>query len=237
MNSVDAVILTAYLLCLTYFLYKIVQSFNDEFIVQVNEDSIKQQLNDRNLQDLLEIKFKFEKQYEYNALKQVGVGISNKSSDHSIYVDWDYSSFNDLEKRSRRVTRLAPGVTLDLSNEQVFSTIAPNTVLKETITAEDTLQRKSERKDKKLDTPSPVNLELEVAKPLIDLKPEKPSDDLKKRLGKFTKAQIDLEFFLELAFRFAGADQTFGGDRVHVLCQFTLRKLPWQAGLPWNPKK
>lgn len=236
MNSVDAVILTAYLLCLTYFIYKIVNAFNDEFVVKVNEESIKQQLTDRNLQDLLEIKFKFEKQYQYTDLKQIGVNLSNKSENQSIDVDWDHSSFSDLEKRSRRVTRLPPGTTIDLSNQQVFSTIAPKTTLKETITAEDALQRKAERKDKKPDTASPTNLELEIAKPLIDLKPAKPSDDLKKRLGKFTSREIDLEFFVELAFRFAGPNRPYEGDRVHILCQFTLKKLPWQAGLPWNPK-
>jgi hypothetical protein len=229
MNSVDAVVLTSYLLCLVYFLYKIVQSFNDEFEVQVNEASLKEQLTKHKLQDLVDIKFRFDKQYEYNKLKQVGVSISNKATDNSIfvYVDWDYSSFNDLEKRSRRVARLPPGVTIDLSNEQVFSTVAPNTTLKESITAEDTLQRKAA-----------PEVELEITKPLIDFKPAKPSDDLKKRLGKFTDCEIDLEFFLELALRVTEPDRTFeDGDRVHILCEFTLKKLPWPAGLPWNPKK
>ena len=236
MNSVDAIILTAYLLCLAYFLNKIKDAFNDEYVIKVNEDLIKQHLTEHELQDLLEIKFKFEKRYQYRDLKQVGVNLTNKSKDYPIYIDWDYCSFNDLEKRSRRVTRLTPGSTIDLSNEQVLSTIAPDTTLKETITAEDTLQRKAERKDKKPDTASPTNLELEIAKPLIDLKPEKPSDDLKKRLGKFASGAIDLEFFVELAFRLARADPTFSGDRVHIRCQFILTKLPWQAGLPWNPK-
>ncbi len=48
-----------------------------------------------------------------------------------------------------------PGTTLDLFQDQVFSTVAPKTTLKETITAEDILQRKGDRKGDKLDTAAP----------------------------------------------------------------------------------
>ncbi|UBF27525.1 hypothetical protein K9N68_06175 [Kovacikia minuta CCNUW1] len=234
MNPVDPIILTAYLICLAYFIYKIIDSFNDEYTARVDEEPLKQHLSDNNLQDVIGISFGFAKRYEFNKLDRLPISISNKSNNYSIYVDWDYSTFTDFEKRARRVTRLAPGTTLDLSQTQVFSAVAPNTTLKETITAEDLLQRKGERKDDKLDTASPLNLEVEITKPLVDL--TKPPDSIKKQFQKFKKRKADLDFSLELVFRVVGPDRALSGDRIRIPCKFILKKLPWTAGLPWNPK-
>jgi hypothetical protein len=225
MNSLDVVILVAYLLCLSYFLNKIKDSFNDEYTIRLNEEALNQQLTDRDLQDFIAIKFNFDKRYEYVQLKQLSINISNKSDDHSIYVDWDCCALNDLEKRSRRVARLMPGTTLDLFQEQVFSTIAPNTTLKENITAEDLLKRKGDL------------AEFEASQSLINFTPAKPGDDLKKRLGKFNKQELNLEFAMEVAFRLVGPRRGNIIDRHHILCTFVIEKLPWTAGLPWNPRK
>ncbi|MCL6433382.1 MAG: hypothetical protein K6T90_04065 [Leptolyngbyaceae cyanobacterium HOT.MB2.61] len=231
MNPADPIILTAYLLCIAYFISRIIQSFNDEFSIQLDEKALKQSLteksfnDDKKLDDVIGISFGFDKRYEFDKLKQLSISISNKSSDHSIYVDWDYSALTDLGGRARRVTRLMPGTTTDLFQNQVFSTVAPNTTLKENITAEDLLQRKKEpEKD------SPLNLEYEVSKPLIDFKADK------KKYEKFMKRAIELEFFLNLAFRLVGPSCPLGGERFYVLCRFILKKYPWTVGLPWNPK-
>lgn len=246
MNPADPIILVAYLLCIAYFLLKIVDSFNDEFTIKADEDAIKQQLTGAGLQDVIGISFRFDRRYEFSALKQLSINISNKSGDapaekdkvtkYALYIDWDCSTLTDLEKRSRRVTRIIPGTTLDLFQSQAFSTVAPNTTLKETITAEDLLQRKGERKSDKLDVASPLNLEVEITKPLIDLKPARPAGDLKKKLEKFKKQEVTLDFSLELACRVASPSHSLGGDRVYILCPFILTKLPWTSGLPWNPK-
>lgn len=217
MNNSDPILLTVYLLSIAYFIQRIINAFNDEFIVRPDEPLINQQLEDQNLKEILGISFGLEKRYEFDKLKQVGIIISNKSSSHSIYVDWDCSAFTDLGGRSRRVTRLPPGTTLDLFQNQVFSTVAPNTTLKEAITAEDILKRKGEAG------------EFEIAKPLLD------PDALKKNT-KFMKSATELTFSLELALRTIGPTRTLGGDRAHILCKFMLKKLPWTAGLPWNPK-
>lgn len=239
MNLVDPIILVAYLLCIIYFLYLIREAFNDEFTIRLDADFLKRQLDDQNLQNLLAISFKFDSRYEFDKLKQLAISISNKASNEkaddkphsiSIYVDWDYCAFTDLEGRSRRVTRLMPGATVDLFQNQVLSTIAPSTTLKEAITAEDLLQRKGARKDDKLDAASPLNLEVEITKPLIDPAALKKND-------RFMRRYTDLEFFLGLAFRIVGPHQAPGGDRIYVLCRFVIHKLPWTAGLPWNPKK
>lgn len=227
------IIFTIYLLCIGYFLYRIVKAFNDEYTIRLDENRLKQQLENLSLQGILGVSFKFEKRYEFDKLKQLAIIISNHSDSHSIYVDWDYCALTDFEGRSRRVTRLMPGSTLDLFQEQVFSPIAPNTTLKETITAEDVLKRKD------TDTKLPVALELEVAKVLVDipaLNHPKGPDANKRRYARFMQQKQDLEFFLELALRLVGPVRTLGGDRVHILCRFALTKLPWTAGLPWNPK-
>ncbi|MBL1176418.1 hypothetical protein [Pantanalinema sp. GBBB05] len=227
------IIFTVYLLCIAYFLYRIINAFNDEYRIRLDEEMLKKQLEALSLQEILGVSFKFEKRYEFDKLKQLVINISNKSKSHSIYVDWDYCALTDFEGRSRRVTRLMPGSTLDLFQEQVFSPIAPNTTLKETITAEDVLKRRDS--DPKL----PVALELQVTKVLVDIKalnnPKGP-DTNKRRYARFMQQKQDLEFFLELALRLVGPVRSLGGDRAHLLCRFVLTKLPWTAGLPWNPK-
>ncbi|MBD2077970.1 hypothetical protein H6F86_29600 [Phormidium sp. FACHB-592] len=247
MNPVDPIILTAYVLCIAYFLYLIVDAFNDEFTIHLDADFLRQQLENQNLEGLIDISFKFDSRYEFDKLKQLAISIKNQAAYEpvddkphgiSLYVDWDYCAFTDLDGRSRRVTRLMPGTTVDLFQNQVFSTITPNSTLKETITAEDLLQRKGERKADKLDSTSPANLEIEVTKPLIDLsKPGiKAPAKAKERYARFMQRYTDLTFFLELAFRIVGPHGTASGDRVYILCKFVMHKLPWTAGLPWNPK-
>lgn len=235
----DAVLLTTYLVLIGVALFKIATSFNDEYIVKLDEDHLKAQLEDQKRQDDIGISFNFEKRYEFNKsdkddndkFKQFGININNKSKTHSIYVDWDYCALTDLMGRSRRVTRLVPGSTLDLFQVQVFSSVAPGTTLKETITAEDVLKR-NESKD------SPVALKIEVNKPLLNflaLKNSKKNDE-KRRFVRFYERVDPLEIFLELAFRFVGSGTLGDGDRAQVRCRFIIEKLPWKAGLPWNPR-
>jgi hypothetical protein len=235
MNTFDPVILVIYLVCISLALYKIVDSFNDEYTVKLDENDLKEQLSTRNLQDAVGISFGFDKRYEYgknDKLKQFGVNINNKSKTHSLYVDWDHSSITDFMGRSRRVTRLVPGSTLDLSRSQIFSTVGPDTTLKEKISAEDVLKRK-EGKDK--DTP--VALEIEVDKPLFDFEAlNKGKDPDKKRFARFKKARETLNFSLNLALRVISPAHPLSSDRTQVRCKFILTKLPWYAGLPWNPK-
>jgi hypothetical protein len=210
----------------------------------MDDEFLKSQLEQNSLTDRAAISLKFDKQYEYNKIKQFGIEITNSSSNGSIYVDWNRCIVTDWREagtegglKARRITRLNPGTTIDLFQEQVFSTIAPKTTLKETITAEDLLQRKGDRKDDKLPEASPLNLEIEVVKPLLDFKPEKPSDNVKRLLAEFKECEIELEFFVEIALRLVGADWCAQGDCVNILCRLIIVHLPWYAGVPWNPRK
>jgi hypothetical protein len=236
MRSSDSIILVIYLVCITWALFKILNSFNDEYTVSLDEATLKQQLADQKIQDVVGISFDFEKRYEFgkdDKLRQFTVKVSNKSTSHSIYIDWDYCATTDLQGRSRRVTRLVPGTTLDLFQNQVFSTVAPGSTLKEVITAEDVLKRK-EPKDKD----SPIALEMEVSKPLLDFAALAKSKDTpsKKKHARFVSSIDPLEFSLDLALRFIGSTYGTKSDRIQLRCKFILKKLPWQAGLPWNPR-
>ncbi len=228
MTDLDFVLLTVYLLCITYVLYEIINSFNDEFTIRLDQKELDQYLESHNLQDVVNVSFKFDTHYEFHTLKELAISINNKSEDYPIYVDWDYCSVTDLEGRSRRVTRLPPGSTLDLFQNQVFSVIAPGKTLKEKIASEDMLARTGESGF------------LATEKTIVDLTkpdPKKSSEAQRERYKNFMNKKIELKFALYLAMRLAGPNTSPTGDRTRVLCNFTLTKLNWTAGLPWNPRK
>ncbi|KAM3090309.1 hypothetical protein ACKFKG_29785 [Phormidesmis sp. 146-35] len=229
MTELDFVLLTVYLLCVTYVLYQIVDSFNDEFHIALNDDELKQHLAAHNLSEILGVSFKFDSHYEFHTLKQLAISINNKSQDHPIYIDWDYCSMTDLDGRSRRVTRLPPGTTLDLSQTQVFSVIAPGRTLKEAIVAEDMLTRKGD------------DGAMDIAKTIINLEkpdPKKSTEAQRKRYKNFMEMKEPVKFSLYLTMRLTGPNTISPtGDRTQVICTFTLTKLDWTAGLPWNPRK
>lgn len=228
MTELDFVLLTIYLLCITYVLYQIVNSFNDEFSIKLEQEELDQQLSALNLKDILNISFKFDTHYEFDKLKQLAISVKNLSENYPIYIDWDYCSLTDLDGRSRRVTRIPPGSTVDLLQNQVFSVIAPGRTLKETIVAEDMLSRKGD------------DGALEISKTIIDLNkpdPKKSSEDQRKRYRDFVNGAIQLRFSLYLAMRLAGPNTSPTGDRTRLICTFVLTKLEWTAGLPWNPRK
>lgn len=225
MNNTDLLLLTIYILCVTYVLYQIVNSFNDEFTIVLEKKDLDEQLEDLKLNDRVEVSFKFDKRYEFDKLKEFGVNIKNKSKEHPVFVDWNMSSVTDLDGKARRVTRLIAGNSLDLFQEQALSPVPPGTTMKEKVVAEDMLARKGD------DGP------MEVSKTLVDLsKPKKPGDPLKRYLD-FVAMQRTLEISLSLMVRFVGDGSPATGYPIPINCKFTLRKLDWKAGLPWNPKE
>lgn len=228
MTELDFVLLTVYFLCVTYVLYQIVNSFNDEFMIWLDQEFFDEQLAAQNLQDVVGVSFKFNNRYEFDKLKTLQIRISNKSSDHALYVDWDYCALTDQydPQRSRRVTRSVPGSTNDAFQRQVFSVIAPGKTLMEEVFAEDMLSRK--------DATTP----LQIDKTIIDFtKPNKRAPDAKKkRFKNFISGDELFKFDLELVLRFIGFGTSPTGDRIRLICRFNVRKLDWTAGLPWNPK-
>lgn len=235
MSGWDLIILVTYITCVALALSRIINSFNDEYTVKLDEAELKQQLEEQKLQDLIGVSFGFDKRYEYgknDKLNKLGITVKNKSSTHSIYVDWDYCTLTDLQGKARRVARLVPGTTLDLFQSQVFSVVTPETTLKENVTAEDVLKRKEPK-----DGAPPVALEMEVSKPLLDFAAlgKAKDDGTKKKFARFQSTVNALSFSLDLAVRLVGPSRS-ASDRALIRCKFIVQKLPWQAGLPWNPR-
>lgn len=228
MTELDFVLLTVYFLCVTYVLYQIVNSFNDEFMIWLDDDFLKEQLAAQHLSDAIAISFKFNNRYEFDKLEKLQIRIANKSADHALYVDWDYCALSDQydPRRSRRVTRSVPGSSTDLFQRQVFSVIAPGKTLMEDLFAEDMMSRK--------DGGSPV----QASKGVLDFsKPNKRAPDAKKKHYKnFMSGEEMFQFDLDLVLRFIGFGTSPTGDRIRIVCRFNVRKLDWTAGLPWNPK-
>jgi hypothetical protein len=224
MTNFDLFLLTIYFLCVTYVLYQIINSFNDEFIIGVEKDELKKQLEGVKLSDRVDISFGFDGRYEFGKLKEFGVNVKNLSTEHPIYVDWNSSSVTDLDGKARRLTRLIPGNSLDLFQQQALSPVPPGTTLKEKVVAEDMLTRKGE------DGP------MEVGKPLLDLeKPKKPGDALTRYMA-FINLEQKLKFSMNLMLRIVNDGTPSTGYGIPIKCEFTLQKLHWTAGLPWNPK-
>jgi hypothetical protein len=225
MPGTDLLLLTIYLLCVTYVLYQIINSFNDEFTIKFEKKELEEMLEKLKLKDRVEVDFKLDGRYEFEKLKELAISVKNKSEDFPLYVDWDLSTVTDLDGKARRVTRLTPGLAADMFQTQAFSAVTPGTNLKEQIVAEDMLARKGESE------------ELEVKKPIVDLsKPKKPGDALV-RYEKFMAHERTVDFYLDLVLRLVDKETPVTGYPTRIRCKFTLSKLKWQAGLPWNPKK
>ncbi len=232
MEESNLLLLTIYFLCVTYVLFQIINAFSDEYTISMDKDALDAELKRKKIDDRLEVSFKFNGRYEINSkrnkLNKLAVTVKNKSQDYPIYVDWDYSSMTDwFGGRSRRLTRIVSGRSLDVSQYQVFSVINPGLSLQEEVVPEDILERKGDKG------------EVEVTKPLLDLMPPpQQAPAPKKKLYKaFIQGADPLSFTVDLVMRLVDRDSASGGDRVLVQCQFSLRRLEWKAGLPWNPKK
>lgn len=241
MNNLNLLLLAIYFICVIYVLYQAIESLDDKFTVQLNFNALKEEIQSNNLQDFIGIRFNFERRYKLDELKRLAISIENKSDQYSVYVDWDNSSITDLSGRSRRMVRLTPGMMIDLSQPQIFSLIAPQQTLKELLTAEDVLKRKSEAGA------------LDIAGLLIDIpRLERGAPLDRKRYAEFIDLKTALFFSLRLALRWSELgpfdrpfDRAAPRDavalppdyRVYVNCQFEIKKLPWTDALPWNQAK
>ncbi len=224
MNQRDLLILFIYSIVVIFVFFRMIESLEKEVGIQLNQESLNKQIAKQNLQDVINITFRLLKTYQLEKLYELPIAIENKSKTYSVYVDWDASSITDFIGRSRRVVRLPPGTTLDLLQPQVFSFIAPNKILRETITAEDILKRTSDTGT--LKTAAPLFDMSRLAKgPLVE----------KKRYREFVAQAITLPFSLQLLLRLF--EYGGGASSTHILyCEFQIRRLTWIETLRWKPK-
>lgn len=213
MTEQDLLILVIYLVSLFFVYSNALDSLKDIISVEFDASFLQEQIATQELGDLVAIKGEVSDKTKTIAdLQEVSLSIENKSSARFLYVIWDQSVINDFGKRSRRIIRLSPGITLDLMQPQAYSAIAPGQTLKEKITAEDILQRNKETQV------------LELGKPLFADK------DLKKAWE-----NGDAKFLVILILQ--GSNPGLGLEAPHLLmCQFKIVKKSWIKVVTWKPK-
>lgn len=233
MTQLDLLILTIYVITVVYVLYQMIESLETKTVIKFDKATVDRQLEERDIQDLVDIKFKFEDRYDFKNPKTLAVTVQNKSDHSSIYVDWDLCTLSDYGGRSRRVVRITPNKrTEDLFQPQMSSTVTPGTSLSETITAEDLLKQNADGA-------------LEPSTPLVDIEKleksaqsPKATDAQKKMYGEFMEGLAPIPFTLQLALRIRSLTSDTGADFFHTIaCPFAMSLLPWHDALPFNPKK
>jgi hypothetical protein len=234
MTERDLFILTVYVIVVTYTLYKMIDSLEDQTTIKFDKDDLDRQLEEQGLKGSIDVKFKFEDRYSFDQPKTLSITVDNKFEQSVTYIDWDRSSLSDYTGRSRRVVRLTPDKRIDtLFQPQMSSTIAPGSALSETITAEELLKFVGDSGT------------LEASAPLVNIdqlqknaKSPKATDAQKKLNADFMAGKAPLPFTLQLALRISNTLGDTGTHNFHVLaCRFNLHKVPWQDALPFNPKK
>lgn len=228
----NLLVLTLYIIGITYVFNQMVESVDDQIKLEFNKSSVDEQLKNQNLQDMVGISFSLKAMYSIDDPKELSIGITNKSQDVAIYVDWDNCAFEEFDGTSRRVIRKTPDVTRDLGVPQIPSLIVPGKTLKESVTSEAVLQR-----DQLTATYTPKS-------PIANILKWKtsPLKVQRKQFNEFMTRKRNFEFSLDLVLRMAETNVGIAaGSHVPPLCivkcPFTVKKLPWTYALPWNKKR
>jgi hypothetical protein len=230
----NLVVLTLYIIGVTYTFNRMVESIDDQVKFEFDKKDVDKQLEEKEIKDDVGIGFKFKPHYGFGDLTELSVTIENKSTkDIAIYVDWDNCSLVvEHTKQSRRVIRKSPDVTRDLAVPQSPSLIAPTKTLSAAVTAEDVFER-----DAVAGTYTPK-------KPLVDISglEKSPVPAMRKLYKNFVTRKQNLNFSLQLVLR--RSDLRVGlvpGENeppMYIInCPFTIKKLPWTYALPWNKKR
>jgi len=132
-DSRNLLILTVYLIIVTYVFYQAYKSLGNQVVIELDYGDLNQQLDEKGLRDIVGIKFKFRDSYRLDELTKLPIVINNKSQDHTIMVDWNVSSIIDFDNVTGRVIRLTPGLTA-LPQNQAVSILAPEQSIDEELT-------------------------------------------------------------------------------------------------------
>ncbi len=221
MTEIDLLVLVVYFLWVTSVLYQALSSLEEQVVLQLNREFLARQLQNYELGDRIEIKFKLKKSYQLNKLHDLELEIKNKSDRQTLYLDWDASSLTDLKKRSQRIIRLTPGSSFEILHAQVSSAIAPTETFAEKFTAESALERDAEAKT------------LHATRPLFDLSKFKKDKKTRKIYEDFVRGKQFLEFAVHLMVRLVDPETALQNARPYCLsCHFTIQKLPWTIAIP-----
>lgn len=209
----NLLIFSIYALSVAYVFSKIVSDLKNFVTIEFDEAGFRAQLEEQNLQDYVDIKFKLADLYRPEQVCELTTTVENKSQVKTIYINWEQCTITNLAGQSRRVIRLIPGMKLNLSQVQVFGVVSPGQALTEKLVAEGSLQSKDED-------------ELEVINPLFERK---------KLLAAPAKgARFTLRLILEIAESAVGVR---GGSLHPLNCNFSIKRTPWRRTIVWSDGK
>ncbi|NEO40199.1 MAG: hypothetical protein F6J90_29180 [Moorea sp. SIOASIH] len=102
-NDQNLLILTIYIISVTYVLYKAFKQIDQLITVEVDSEAINQELEKKELNDFMEVNFGFDPSYKLDELKDLKLTVKNKTNENPVYIeiDWDKSLITDLENNSR----------------------------------------------------------------------------------------------------------------------------------------
>ena len=125
--------LTIYIIVVSLVFNRAVRSLDNLVTIETDSDSLKQQLIDKKINDLVDINFSFAEKYKLDEFKKITVSIKNKSHKASIDVDWKEALISDFENQVRPLLRVVPG-TGKVSQDAIK--IRPGKTLKEDLSDE-----------------------------------------------------------------------------------------------------
>jgi hypothetical protein len=141
MESRNLLIITVYIIIVTYVFYKAYQSLETQVSIELDTESLNQQLEMYDLKGLIDINFnKMKRKYQFDELQTLVLTIKNKLPDHTqatIRIVWDESSIIDFEDSPRRTIReaLTKGLT-EVPEKQNPTPLTPNQKIDENLTDE-----------------------------------------------------------------------------------------------------
>ncbi|MEM7725922.1 MAG: hypothetical protein AAF208_06050 [Cyanobacteria bacterium P01_A01_bin.45] len=229
----NLLVLTFYIIGVSYIINRMVESIADNIKFSFDKAAIDKQLEEYNLKDHVDVKFKFKSSYDIDALKQLMLILTNKSDNLGVYVDWDNTSLVvNFDSSSRRVIRTSPDLTRDLAVSQSPSLVAPGKTIAPTFSPEDIFSFDQEKQ-----TYSPT-------KPVVNISALKshPLKVRRKLYKNFMSRKKTIEFSVQLVLRVSelrvGVSQGENKPPMYIInCPMSIKKLPWTYALPWNKKR
>jgi hypothetical protein len=162
MDAPNLLILTVYILIVAYIFYQAYQSLDSKVTIETNNEYLNQDLEEQQLKQLIDIKFKFQNSYDLDQLTKLQLSIQNISLEDTVYVDWNLSSITDFDKVTARVIRLTKGMK-EIPQSQAITTILPGQKIEEDLSDDKSIVAplfKPEKLKKALAKATPFSLRL-----------------------------------------------------------------------------
>ncbi|MGB7444262.1 MAG: hypothetical protein WA919_24610 [Coleofasciculaceae cyanobacterium] len=134
----NLLILTVYLICVTYVFNNAFQVLDSLVTVNADSESIDNQLEEQKIKDLIAIKFPFKNGYKLdnlNDLKSITIIVNNKTLERKVEINWNESSLSDFGNSAGRVIRLTPGMD-KVPQSQASSIMLPGQTIQEQLSNE-----------------------------------------------------------------------------------------------------